>query len=61
MKDISCVDNTYVPSISEEISDETGEPAYSFSVSANFVSTDTEEEREEPQSGDATLETVPAE
>lgn len=61
MKDISCVDNTYVPSITEEVNEDTGESIYTFSVTANFVSIDQEEEVEEPETGDATLETVPAE
>lgn len=60
MKDISCVDNTYVPSIAEELNEETGEATYTFSVTANFVSME-EDTEEEPQEGEATLETVPAE
>lgn len=63
LKGISCIANTFVPDISTDVDEDTNEEVHTFSVSANFVSIEEEEEPtlDEEAAGDATLDTTPAE
>ncbi len=59
LKTIACIDEAYVPSISESVDEESGEATYTFSVSVIYVST--EPATEEGEAADATLGETTAE
>lgn len=63
LKEVECIADVFVPDISNETEDETGEDTYTFNMTASFVSMveDDEATLDEQSAGDATLDTVPAE
>lgn len=63
LKQIECISDAFVPSITGGADEETGITQYTFSVTANFVSMVEEDDAtlDEQASGDATLETAPVE
>lgn len=63
LKEVECVSDVFVPDISAESDEETGEDTYTFNITASFVSMVQEDEAtlDEQEAGDATLDTVPAE
>lgn len=63
LKEVECIADVFVPDISNETDDESGEDTYTFNMTASFVSMVEEDEAtlDEQSAGDATLDTVPAE
>lgn len=63
LKEVECISDVFVPDISAESDEETGNQTYTFNITASFVSMvqDDDETLDEQTAGDATLDTVPAE
>lgn len=63
LKEVECISDVFVPDISAESDEETGDQTYTFNITASFVSMvqDDDETLDEQTAGDATLDTVPAE